>query len=251
MYRLGRSGQYQDKDAQSHIAYGHSALIHHLDQMHKTISVTRWALLGQCREQFFIKMKKLIMTMILLICYLFLLPSCTKTNSDENNRNVMLYFNGKTHSLFYNSDKKEFYFIQYLVQPKLEDEIIFSSIDATALTVSNHNKIIKFKIGDGNIFGISKLIGFEDKYLIKSNSNNLTEIRTWIPYQFNPIVFDDNFEEKIYCKCQDVKKSDSNCTSGGKGSTECSQSIGSPVVLTQSCNTKCDTKISYACCWSD
>ncbi|MGB4837780.1 MAG: hypothetical protein WBP08_02195 [Saprospiraceae bacterium] len=53
MYRLGRSGQYQDNDAQSHIAYGNSALIHHLDQMRKTISVTRWALLGQPKKNYY------------------------------------------------------------------------------------------------------------------------------------------------------------------------------------------------------
>lgn len=63
------------------------------------------------------------------------------------------------------------------------------------------------------------------------------------------ISISDDFGEKVFCKCRENKIPDNSCTTGGRGSTECSQTITVGPV-TQSCDTKCDVG-HYACCWAD
>jgi hypothetical protein len=197
----------------------------------------------------FLIMEKFVKMLIVVLSFVLVFLSCNKTKYLDSNQEAMLYVITEDYSFFYNREQKEFYLIQYKSKPIFEGDIYFNSFDENTFAIKNKSNIITFNLMDGNIFGITKLIGFEDKYLSKSDSKNTLQQRNKIG--FTRDVFDEDFQEKLYCKCRDNKLPDNNCTSGGKGSTECEQSVGNPVVLMQSCSTKCDTKTSYACCWAD
>ncbi len=149
-------------------------------------------------------------------------------------KNDLIYKSGLNYTLFYSKESKNFYFIQHQGSIPLFTRMKLGNVEKNSISFINGDgqNQVKYEIDKDGVYGIAIIKGIENKVFNENSS--------WK---------DGDISEQIYCKCRDNSQHATSCTSGGTGSTACSQSLTTGVV-TQSCDTKCGQTF-YACCSID